>query len=202
MTAGQRHLGLRARSRGLLVLVSVGLLASAAYAREGDPNRFAGTWEHVGGKSEQNGLLSAIEGSIADLNFLLRPLARNRLVKSSRIPSRVIIETEASQVTVKHGRGPALSSPLGSVIPVTSVDGDRIELSFRMRGGALVQRVASPDGARQTVYRLDPNGNRLFAEITTSSRYFSRALVYQLTFERVESEQVSRVPAGPSPSSQ
>jgi len=201
MSEARRHLGLRVRSRILLALVGVGLLASTAYAREADPTRFAGTWQHIGGESEQNGLLKAIEGSIADLNFLLRPLARNRLVKTSRIPSQVVIETEERQVSVRQGRDPMLTSPLGAVIPVTSVEGDRIELSFRMRDGALVQRVANPDGARQTVYRLDPKGNRLFAEITTSSRYFSKALVYQLTFERVKGGQVSRAPAGPSSSS-
>ena len=185
-----------------LVLVCVAPLVTATQARADDPARFSGTWEYVGGESEHEGLLEAIEHCVEQLNFLIRPLARRRLVQSSPIPSQVVIQAEASQVSVQQGQGPTLSSQLGSVIPVTSVDGDRIELSYRMQEDALVQRVANPDGARQTIYRLDPKGRQLRAEVTTSSRFFSRALVYNLTFERVTRKQVSRGPSEPLTASQ
>jgi len=184
------------------LLLGVSLLAPVTPAQASDATRFTGTWEHVGGDSEQEGLLAAIEHCVAELNFLVRPLARHRLVQSSGIPSRVVIAAEDTRVSVQQGSGPVLSSPLGSVIPATSVEGDRIELSHRIQDDALVQRVANPDGARQTVYRLDAKGSRMSAEVTTSSRFFSRALVYTLTFERVTSKQVSQGPSAGVTSSQ
>ena len=114
----------------------------------------------------------------------------------------MVIAAEDTRVSVQQGSGPVLSSPLGSVIPATSVEGDRIELSHRIQDDALVQRVANPDGARQTVYRLDSKESLMSAEVTTSSRFFSRALVYTLTFERVTSKQVSQGPSAGVTSSQ
>ena len=194
--------GAKTLSRALLILACLAPLVVSSPMRAESAARFGGTWEYVGGESEHQGLLEAIERCVGQLNFLLRPLARRRLVNSSPIPSQVIIQAEASQVSIQQGQGPALSSPLGSVVPATSAEGDRIDLSYRMQEDALVQRVANPEGARQTVYRLDPDGQRLQAQVTTSSHFFPRALVYELTIERVTRSQLSRGPSGPVTSSQ
>ena len=183
--------------RARFFVVCLWLLTAAASMHASETEPFVGTWQHVGGETEEAGLLSAIEHCVAELNFLIRPLARSRLVKSSPIPDRVVIQTEAALVSVTQGNGPALSSPLGSVLPVTSPEGETIELSYRLQQDSLVQRVENGDGARQTIYRAVAGGKRLTAEVTTTSRFFSSALVYTLTFERVGSGQVSQTAPAP-----
>jgi hypothetical protein len=165
----------------VLALLLLGTGASA----EHDARDFSGNWRFVGGATEKREVRAAIDASVRDMSVVLRGLARNRLLKGSKIPKRVRIESSEREIAIRDGDRTRLASPPGRITQTVSSTGDHIELLYEVQGDTLVQYRTTSQGGRRSTYRMDSSGEHLLVEVVTSSHYLPSPVTYRLTYERI-----------------
>jgi hypothetical protein len=166
---------------GILALVLLGSGASADH----DARDFSGNWQFVGGRTEKREVRAAIDASVKDMTVVLRGLARDRLLKGSKIPKRVSIESSEREIAIRDGDRMRLASPPGRITQTVSFTGDHIELLYEVHDDTLVQYRTTSQGGRRSTYQMDASGERLRVEVVTSSHYLPSPVTYRLTYERI-----------------
>ena len=95
-------------------LVIVPMLAALALSAQ-EPT-FAGTWNQT--KAED--IAKAIEATVADMNFIKRPIARKKLTRLNPAYKRVVITVSEKEVLIKFDdREPIHMPPGGKCAPWT-----------------------------------------------------------------------------------
>lgn len=187
--------------RAALLLAAMGLVGSsgaeAAVVGEAVPPgaaqessrsspRIAGEYRYVGGETERQALLAAIESVVAEMNFLARPIARRRL-RESNLPSaelRVVVTTDAITL-VRPGR-PLVTAPRdGSTIVWEGPGGDEFRVQHRLVGDdRLVQEFVGDGNRSENVFSLDPTGVKLTVQTTITADRLPSALRFRTTYLR------------------
>lgn len=127
---------------------------------------------------------TAIETSVAKMNFIKRPIARSRLKKTNEAHRRVEIGMGGGEISVAFdGRKPVKMPADGSAIHWTREDGETFEVNAVWDGSRLVQTFKAEDGTRANAFSLGADG-RLTMVVTLTSPQLDRPLVYTLTFAR------------------
>jgi hypothetical protein len=143
---------------------------------------FAGEYTFAGGETERQALRDAVDGVVAEMNPLVRGIARDRLLESNAIAGKVAIAADGREVTVSFDDR-AYTAVLGaSAVEVTGLTGDALQLTHRLSGKRLVQMFAGKRGSRRNV--ITARGKQLRIAVTVTSESLPGDLVYQLTFAR------------------
>jgi hypothetical protein len=172
-------------ARRAVAFVAALLCASGSAGDDARANdAFVGEWVHVGGEIEEQRIRESVEACVSEMGFLVRPLARSRLLDGSRIPLRLEIEAGASWVSIIEDDGAPLAAPLGVPAKLTAHTGDTIDLRHVLTRDALVQWRTSDEGTNRITYRLVDGGRRLVTDVLTTSRHLPRPVTYRLTYER------------------
>ena len=69
---------------------------NTAHAASEQADRFVGSYAFAGGERERAALDAAIDEVVAEMNFLVRDVARSKLRESNPIPDNVTIELDGS----------------------------------------------------------------------------------------------------------
>jgi len=127
----------------------------------------------------------AIESSIADMNFVTRPVARSRLTKTNLVPQQVSIHTDANGIDLIVGKAhpPKLPSN-GSAVQWLTPDGENVQVSEKQNTASLVETIQGEDGAKKNTFTLSPDGAQLFLDVLVSSAKLPKPLTYRLAFKR------------------
>jgi hypothetical protein len=146
---------------------------------------YAGSYSFVGGDRERNAINAAIERATDGLNFIIRPIANDRIRGASPVPGAVTIRFPPGQVEVLAITGRIWRSPEnGPAVPGQGVTGDPVRITSRWENGHLVQILATDEGARRNDYILNADGRTLTLRVTTSSPRLPRSVIYDLTYRR------------------
>lgn len=174
----RRHRHCNGYPRALLLALVV-FVAAAAHA---DDPSVQGTFlnEHQSAETIE----TAIEATVAKMNFIKRPIARSRLKKTNEAHRRVEIGIGRSEISVAFdGRKPVQMPADGSTIRWTRDDGETFDVNAAWDGDRLVQTFKAKDGTRANAFRVGADG-RLNMEVTLTSPQLDQPLVYTLTFSR------------------
>ena len=165
------------RRLGALVLgvVALGLAPASAHAEGASSIPFVGEWMHVGGETEEQRVRDAIEACVSEMGFLVRPLARRRLLDGSRI-------SHADRDRGRHVVGRNRRGRRGAARRAAGTRGEAQVAHWRHDG--LVQWRTSEDGSSRVTYRLVDGGRRLVTDVQTTSQHLPRPVSYRLTYER------------------
>jgi hypothetical protein len=161
------------------VLLLALIVAAAAHAEE---PALQGTFvnEHQDAKTIE----TAIETTVAKMNFIKRPIARSRLKKTNEAHRRVEIGIGGGEISVAFdGRKPVKMPADGSTIRWTRDDGETFQVNAAWEGERLVQTFKAEDGTRANAFSLGADG-RLNMQVTLTSPQLDKPLVYTLTFTR------------------
>ena len=143
---------------------------------------FSGTYAFSGGESERQALREAVDAAVAEMNPLVRGIARDRLLESNKIAQTVAIAADGDAVTVSFDER-AYTAVLGaSAVEVTGVTGDTLQLTHRLSGKRLIQMFDGKRGSRRNV--IGVRGKQLRISVTVRSDSLPNDLEYQLTFAR------------------
>ena len=145
---------------------------------------FAGEYGFVGGQKERDGITAAIETTVAGLNPMLRKMGRERLVETNPVPKHLSIGVEGDHVTLSidgDGHGATLGGP---AVKATSKFGDKIKVSYRMRGDKLTNLIDGVGGDRLNTLRLSEDGKRVSLDVKITSSHLDVPVEYRLTFKR------------------
>lgn len=167
----------------LLLLVSAACRSSEAATVQHHPvdldetqratvARFLGQWRHVGGQEEQQAAIQAVAEATAEMNAIVRGVARSRLEKAVRIDATLSIAESAGIVTIDRSEQPhPFTAPAdGREIDFETADGDDARATLRIRGNTLVARVETEQGGGERTYRIDDHGHLVITSRTFSPR--------------------------------
>jgi hypothetical protein len=172
----QRHWNRHFRTLLLALVLSI-----AAVAQADDPS-LQGTF--VNEQQSAKTIETAIEATVAKMNFIKRPIARSRLKKTNEAHRRVEIGLGQGEISVAFdGHKPVQMPADGSTIHWTREDGETFEVHAAWDGERLVQTFKAEDGTRANAFSVGPDG-RLSMLVTLTSPQLDQPLVYTLTFSR------------------
>jgi hypothetical protein len=172
------------RYPGLLILAVSGVFVSGAASAQG-VNAMSGAYVLDAGRSDD--VNRAIEGAVARLAFVTRPIARGKLRKTSVPAKRLTIALRGDNVTVAFdGRAPMAFRSNGAPVKWTREDGEQLTVSASISADTLSVITRSDDEQRTTAYRNSPDGKSLNAYITVTSPRLPAPLIYKLVYSRSE----------------
>jgi hypothetical protein len=127
----------------------------------------------------------AIENALSEENFLVRPIARERLRKTNEPFGKVIIDQSTDQISILVDSGPPIITPAdGRRIKWKKPDGEELLVNTKIENGELNQIFIAKDGKRIDSYRLSPDGQELTLVVTTTSDQLKLPLNYTQMFKR------------------
>lgn len=141
----------------------------------------AGTWN----QTKADDIAAAINTTVADMNFIKRPIARGRLTKLNPAYKKVAITLGDKEVLVKFDEREPIHMPAdGKSAPWTREDGDKFQVAAQVTKGQLVQTFKNEDGERTNVFQLSLDGESLKLTATVKSPQLPKPLIYSITFNR------------------
>lgn len=145
---------------------------------------FAGEYTFVGGQKQKDGIDAAIETSVAALAPMLQKIGRKRLQESNPVPKRLRIEVKGDEVQIAFDNDGHSAALDGRPVKDTSVHGDKVKVSHRMRGSKLTEQIQGDKGGRHNTFKLSEDGQRLTVDVEISSSHLPVPVTYPLTFKR------------------
>jgi len=164
---------------------------AAAEASDAALDRFEGTYGYVGGEAEIRALDRAIDAVVAQMNFLIRGIARRRL-RTPNLPSKeVSVFVEKGQIRIERPGQPEVSAPADGK-PITwrhPTDGDVFQVSHGIDDtGALYQRFEGERSVSRNRFVLSMDGKRLTIDTFITADRLPSPLRFKMTYERLPVE--------------
>jgi len=157
------------------------VLAFATLSLVAQEGSLAGTWTQV----RADDIAAAIQSTVADMNFIKRPIARGRLTKLNPAYKKVVITISSQEVLIKLDERDAIHMPPdGKSAPWTREDGDKFQVAAQVSKDQLIQTFKNDEGERTNLFKLSPDGRSLTMTATVKSPQLPKPLTYSITFGR------------------
>jgi hypothetical protein len=129
---------------------------------------------------------SAIDRTVARMNFITRPIARSRLSKVNPTPHQLHVVMRPDSVSVAFDDGNPVVTPLnGDTVDWSNPLTHEIDRAHAAVAGDTVRQIlAAPDGERENALIFLDSGARVRLRVTVRSHRLPRPLVYDLVFRR------------------
>lgn len=162
---------------------TLALLPREAFAEESPVSAFLGTFKHTGGEKEREARDKAIEDVVADMSFISRGIARDKLKQSNPIVQSLGFAADAKNLTVAMDAR-SYKGPLdGSRVKVKTILGDEMDMHFKIKRAALDQVFSGDEKGRVNAFRFDTK--KLVFHVRVHASALPKDLVYKLTYEKV-----------------
>jgi len=146
-------------------------------------DHYVGHYRFIGGQTERDAVLVAIDETVADMNILTRNIARGRLRDSNPVPGELTISHDGQNLVIAFDER-SYEAPLdGSSTSVVGITGDTLKYSVSVSAKKLAQTFVGPKGTRNNALRVAKDGT-LKMEVEVTSESLPQALRYQLSFHR------------------
>lgn len=134
-----------------------------------------------------NDIRSAIDRSVAHMNFIIRPIARRRLIKANRLFPSLTFVIRADSIGVTFaGMNPIVTPRDGGAAPwVRGETGEHYDVYMSQDGDSLRQVIATDDGQRENDFVFFDDGARIELHVTLSADRLPTPLRYTLIFRRI-----------------
>jgi hypothetical protein len=145
---------------------------------------YAGTYKVVPEECEE--IRPAVERAVAKMNFLIRGIARSRLLKTQiRFPS-ITVTSDPSEFQIRHDGGTDIAhADLTTPIRTKAPDGASIVVRLSP-GPPLTESYEASDGKRENTYTLSEDGSKLILRVRVTSPRLPEEIRYRLVYKRVE----------------
>ena len=136
-------------------------------------------------QTKADDIAAAINVTVADMNFIKRPIARGRLAKLNPAYKKVMIALSDKEVLVKFDERDAIHMPPGGAsAPWTREDGDKFMVAAQVSKDQMIQTFKNDEGERTNVFRMSPDGKWLTLTAVVMSPKLPKPLTYTITFGR------------------
>jgi hypothetical protein len=160
-------------------LFFIPILATLSLAAQ-EPS-LSGTWT----QTKADDVAAAIDGTVADMNFIKRPIARKKLTRLNPVYKKVVISITDRGVFVKFDERDSIPMlPGGQPSPWTREDGDKFMVAAQVTPGQMVQTFKNDEGERTNIFKLSPDGKALTLSATVKSPQLPKPLTYAISFGR------------------
>lgn len=130
---------------------------------------------------------AAIERTIRPMSWIIRPIARHRLLRTNRPPAHLTIQTLQDSVIITFEGHPPIVTPRdGSSVPWKSgVSRETYHVKSAVSADTLHQTITASGGHRQDDFALVDGGERLELHIVLEAEHLPGPLDYTLEFRRL-----------------
>jgi hypothetical protein len=130
---------------------------------------------------------AAIERTIRPMSWIIRPIARHRLLRTNRPPAHLTIHVrEDSLVVTFEGHPPIVTPRDGSSAPWKSgVSRETYYVKSLLSGDTLHQTITASDGHRDDDFAFLDGGERLELHVVLEAEHLPGPLDYTLEFRRL-----------------
>jgi hypothetical protein len=169
-----------------VLAVLAAAFAGAAVSVAADRSALEGTFVLVEKQENvEKAIEAAIDKTVEPLNFVVRPIAKHRLMKTNNPYKRITIALPEGRVSiVTDARAPILTPDGGKPIQWKREDGEVFDVSARWENGVLKQTFEAPDGKRVNTFEVSDDGSELILEVTVTSEKLKKPLVYKVFYKR------------------
>ena len=134
---------------------------------------------------ESDSIESAIENGTADMNFVIRGLARRRIAQTNPRYARLRLSHSDTTISVQFDTREALEIPAdGRSIPWTREDGGKYNITAQWSASQLVMHFDADDGQRINTLVLSPDGLSLTLKVRLTSSHLPKPIEYTLGYRR------------------
>jgi hypothetical protein len=146
--------------------------------------QYAGTYQIV--REECDEIRPVVEQVVSKMNFLIRGIARSRLMKTQILFPSVTVISGDSEFRIRHVEGTDVRhSDLSTPVKAKAPDGSAIDVRLSA-GPPLMQSYESSDGVRENIYTLSPDGSKLRVDVRVRSPRLPEEIRYKLVYKRVQ----------------
>ena len=165
----------------VLVLVAVGLpLGESA---EAQPQELQGTYVLDGAASDN--IDEVIEQVVKDMNFVRRPLARQRLQGTTKPSQHLEITYTGADVTITTDGNSSVRTPAdGKAVEWTRGDGEKVMVTTTHDARTMTRVFRADDGERSNAYRLESDPSTLTMRVVLTSPQLPEPVAYKLVYKR------------------
>ena len=140
---------------------------------------FNGVFKYV----SDSGIAAAIDATVADMNFIKRPIARGRLKDTNPAYQKVTFAAGAQEISIQYdARNPIKTPADGKAVPWTREDGKTFQVTARVEGSKLTQTFKNDEGERTNVWQLGAD-KKLTVNVTVKSSSLPKPLTYTISFK-------------------
>lgn len=143
-------------------------------------DRLAGRYQIVDPAAAQADIERSVEKVVDQMNALVRPIARGRLLDSNKVPRKLVIERDGDAVLVAFDGRKYRAALDGSSTRVVGVNGDTLSYSVELDdtglrqdfdgdGGGRINHIALHEGSLRVGVRV--HSERLPAPVTYTLRF-------------------------------
>jgi hypothetical protein len=144
---------------------------------------YVGTYKII--PEECDEIRPVVERSVARMNFLIRSIARGRLLKTQVAFPSITVSADASYFRITHAGGTNIGhTDLSSPVHAKAPDGTPIVVRL-LPGPPLVQTYESSEGKRENTYLLADSGTRLTVVVRITSPRLPEEISYRLVYRRI-----------------
>ena len=171
--------------RSLLLAGGAWILCLAPGMARADDSTVPGRYRYAGGKAQRERFEAAVEFVVSDLNLLVRPIARSKLLESQRPAANIDISHDASRVTVERDGAPQIRGPAdGTPFSWKNRYGDKLELRMSLEAARLQIRFKGKHSRTVTTYRSSEGGSKLSMLTIIKDPRLPRPLSYGFGYKR------------------
>jgi hypothetical protein len=130
---------------------------------------------------------AAIERTIRPMSWIIRPIARHRLLRTNRPPAHVTFLMRDDSLVVTFDGHPPIVTPLdGTKAPWKSgVSKETYYVSSALAGDTLHQVITASDGHRNDDFVFVDGGERMELHVVLEAEHLPGPLDYTLEFRRL-----------------
>jgi hypothetical protein len=130
---------------------------------------------------------AAIERTIRPMNFMIRPIARHRLLRTNRPPAHLTILMRPDSLVITFDDHPPIVTPRdGTRAPWKSgVSRETYYVNSGFSGDTLHQVITASDGHRNDDFVFLDGGERLEIHVVLEAEHLPGPLDYTLEFRRL-----------------
>jgi len=162
-----------------LIILVAGFVASPAIAQPTGSTKY----EVMDSPAKSKAAIDkGIEGAVADMSFITRPIARGKLEKSNTAFKAITINVTKSTVSIQHDDRKAIVSA-GKPVLWTRDDGEKFRVTQVADGGKIVQTYASDDGTKVMTYNFSEDNKKLKVDVVVTSAKLAGPVRYSLNYE-------------------
>jgi hypothetical protein len=163
-------------------------LASSTLA-DGQPHvssfaSFVGIYRDASASESRSTIKDAIDRATASMNFIARPIARERLKAINPAYATIRIVLRGNQLTTDFD-GQRFVAPIdGATARNVDEDGSEVHVSYRAEGAKLHARYHGEDGEKRYAFELAPDDRSLDAHVTVLSKRLPQPVAYRIVYTR------------------
>lgn len=178
-------LGRREWLRGVPAFGSLVLLSGRAAAEE--LVEVNGLYVFSGGARQEDRRKAAVEAVVAEVNFLIRGMARDRILEGTapKTPLDVRLDVGSQRARLSAPQMPDIAGSIdGRPFPWKTKRGDRSTIAMTYADNALKVRFRGDGADSRYTYRFDPSGDSIRLGVFIRHRLMPSPLRFRLSYRR------------------